>query len=148
MVCVSGGRRGRVANGSAVPFLGDKNSPHFPHNYINHCVAYTGTHDNNTLLGYVWEQNDEQRRALLDYCGFDGADWDQWYGAILRTMFASHAGLLILPVQDLLLYGADTRINTPGNSSGNWSYRITREQMHGIPREDFRRLNDVYGRSR
>ena len=127
-------------------FLGEKNSPHLPHNYDNCCVAYTGTHDNNTLLGYVWEQSDEQRRALLTYCGFDGADWDQSYGAILRTMFASHAGLLILPVQDLLLYGADTRINTPGNSQGNWSYRITREQMWGIGRDRFYRLNKLYGR--
>ena len=127
-------------------FLGEKNSPHLPHNYSNHCVAYTGTHDNNTLLGYVWEQSDEQRRALLNYCGFDGSDWDQSYGAILRTMFASHAGLLILPVQDLLLYGADTRINTPGNSDGNWSYRITREQLKEVRREHFRNLNDVYGR--
>ena len=128
-------------------FLGEKNSPHLPHNYSNHCVAYTGTHDNNTLLGYVWEQSDGQRRDLLNYCGFDGSDWDQSYGAILRTMFASHAGLLILPVQDLLLYGADTRINTPGNSDGNWSYRITREQMSGISRERFRALNNVYGRA-
>ena len=127
-------------------FLGEKNSPHLPHNYSNHCVAYTGTHDNNTLLGYVWEQNDSQRRALLNYCGFEGEDWDQSYGAILRTMFASHAGLLILPVQDLLLYGADTRINTPGNSDGNWSYRITREQLRDVRRDYFRNLNDVYGR--
>ena len=127
-------------------FLGDENSPHLPHHYKNHCVAYTGTHDNNTLLGYVWELGEEQRRRMLEYFGFYGADWDRSYGAILRSMFASHAGLLILPVQDLLLYGEDTRINRPGNSQGNWSYRITREQLWEIRRDTFKGWNRLYGR--
>ena len=127
-------------------FLGDENSPHLPHHYKNHCVAYTGTHDNNTLLGYVWELGEEQRRKMLEYFGFYGADWDHSYASILRSMFASHAGLLILPVQDLLLYGEDTRINRPGNSQGNWSYRIAREQLWEIRRDTFRGWNRLYGR--
>ena len=127
-------------------FLGDENSPHLPHHYKNHCVAYTGTHDNNTLLGYVWELGEEQRRRMLEYFGFYGADWNRSYETILRAMFASHAGLLILPVQDLLLYGEDTRINRPGNSRGNWSYRIKREQLWEIRRDTFRGWNRLYGR--
>ena len=127
-------------------FLGDENSPHLPHHYKNHCVAYTGTHDNNTLLGYVWEQGEEQRRRMLEYFGFYDADWNRSYETILRSMFASHAGLLILPVQDLLLYGEDTRINRPGNSQGNWSYRITRDQLWEIRRDTFRGWNRLYGR--
>ena len=127
-------------------FLGDENSPHLPHHYRNHCVAYTGTHDNNTLLGYVWEQGEEQRRRMLEYFGFYDADWNRSYETILRSMFASHAGLLILPVQDLLLYGEDTRINRPGNSQGNWSYRIKREQLWEIRRDTFRGWNRLYGR--
>ena len=127
-------------------FLGDENSPHLPHHYRNHCVAYTGTHDNNTLLGYVWEQGEEQRRRMLEYFGFYDADWNRSYETILRSMFASHAGLLILPVQDLLLYGEDTRINRPGNSQGNWSYRITRDQLWEINRDTFRGWNRLYGR--
>ena len=127
-------------------FLGDENSPHLPHHYKNHCVAYTGTHDNNTLLGYVWEQGEEQRRRMLEYFGFYDADWNRSYETILRSMFAIHAGLLILPVQDLLLYGEDTRINRPGNSQGNWSYRITRDQLWEIKRDTFRGWNRLYGR--
>lgn len=127
-------------------FLGEENSSHLPHNYDERCVAYTGTHDNNTLLGYVWELDADQRKHLLEYCGFVGSDWDESYHAILRTMFASHAGLLILPVQDLLLYGADTRINTPGNSRGNWSYRITGSQLQEIKRDTFRSWNRLYCR--
>ena len=126
-------------------FLGEENSPHLPHNYDENCVAYTGTHDNNTLLGYVWEMDEASREALMEYCGYRG-DWDACYNAVLRTMFASHAGLLMLPVQDLLLFGRDTRINTPGKSVGNWSYRITKEQLMSLSTEKFRRWNQIYGR--
>ena len=127
-------------------FQGDSDSPHLPHNYKNNCIAYTGTHDNNTLLGYVWELDADTRKRLLSYCGFEGDDWNSCYDSILRTMFASHAGLLILPVQDLLLYGSDTRLNVPGRSGGNWSYRITRGQLDGINRDKFRKWNSEYGR--
>ena len=127
-------------------FLGDENSPHLPHNYDNHCIAYTGTHDNNTLLGYIWELDDATRRRVLHYCGYYGDDWDKGYDFILRTLFQSHAGLLILPVQDLLLYGRDTRLNQPGTSGDNWSYRITKEQLNSIDREKFRNWNRLYGR--
>lgn len=127
-------------------FLGDDGSPHLPHNYDNNSVAYTGTHDNNTLLGYVWEIDEWQRRKLFAYCGYAGGDWDHCYDALVRTMFASHAGLLILPVQDLLFYGSDTRFNTPGKSDGNWSYRLTREQLKNIDRVKFREWNRMYGR--
>ncbi len=127
-------------------FLGDGTSPHLPHNYENNCVAYTGTHDNNTLLGYVWEISEHDRRRLMDYCGYDGSDWNNCYNSILRTMFASHAGLLILPIQDLLLYGSDTRLNTPGKCDGNWSFRITEEQLKGIDKDKFIKWNTLYGR--
>ena len=126
-------------------FLGDENSWHLPHNYENNSVAYTGTHDNNTLLGYVWEQDEGTRQRILQYCGFSG-DWDRSYDAILRMMLASSAGLVILPVQDLLLYGSDTRLNTPGRSDGNWGYRLTREQITGADLDKFRVWNRLYGR--
>jgi 4-alpha-glucanotransferase len=61
-------------------------------------------------------------------------------------MFASHARLLMLPVQDLLLFGKDTRLNTPGSSDGNWSYRITKEQLNQICTKKFKRWNQIYGR--
>lgn len=127
-------------------FLRDDNSPHLPHNYANNCVAYTGTHDNNTLLGYVWALDEATRRRLFAYCGYTGGDWDHCNDAILRTMFASHAGLLILPVQDLLFYGSDTRFNTPGQPEGNWSYRLSRNQLPAIDRAKFRAWNKMFGR--
>ena len=127
-------------------FLSDGDSIHKPHNYENNCVAYTGTHDNNTLLGYVWELDDRTRREMLAYCGYEDADWDSGYDNIIRTMLRSSAGLVILPIQDLLGYGSDTRLNIPGKSDGNWSYRVTKGQLDGIDKEKFRRWNRVYGR--
>ena len=127
-------------------FLGDYDNPHMPHNYIKNCVAYTGTHDNNTLLGYVWEQSEENRRRLLEYCGFLSSEWNRGYDSIIRTVFASHAGLVIFPIQDLLGYGSDTRLNIPGKADGNWQFRITREQLDSIDKSKFRRQNHLYKR--
>ncbi len=127
-------------------FMGDKNSPHLPHNYPNHCVAYTGTHDNNTLLGYLWELDEENRRNMLAYCGHKEEAWENSCDAIIRTMLASHAGLVIMPIQDLLGYGSDTRLNTPGKAEGNWGYRITKEQLDSIDKSKYRRLNELYSR--
>ena len=129
-------------------FIGGSDCPHTPHNYPENSVVYTGTHDNNTLLGFVWEMDGASRRRVFDYCGYDGDDLDHCYDAIFRTVFASHSRLLMLPVQDLLLYGSDTRINKPGVPVGNWSYRLTREQFYSIDRGKFRYWNHLYGRSR
>jgi len=127
-------------------FLDDTNSTHLPHNYINNCVAYTGTHDNNTLLGYVWEASDENRKRLLEYCGYTGDDWNKGYDQIIRTLYASSAGIVIVPIQDILLYGADTRLNTPGKAEGNWAYRVTREQIMSADKEKYARLCELYKR--
>ncbi len=127
-------------------FLGDPKSVHLPHHYPANCVAYTGTHDNNTLLGYVWEMPESERGHLMRYCGHDPADWNRGYDAILRCAMASHADLLILPIQDILLYGADTRFNTPGRAEGNWCYRITAEQLASADFEKFLSWNRLFGR--
>ncbi len=126
-------------------FLGGE-STHKPHNYKNNCVAYSGTHDNNTLLGYLWELSDELRREMLEYCGYNDGDWNKGFDSMLRTLWQSAAGLVIVPVQDLLGYGADTRLNTPGRADGNWKFRITREQIDSIDKGKFRRLNRIYYR--
>lgn len=128
-------------------FLGEYDSPHLPHNYISNSVAYTGTHDNNTLLGYMWEATDEVRRRVMDYCGYMGEDWDRSYDNIIKAMLASHAGLVIIPIQDLLNFGADTRMNIPGSPEGNWRYRITRSQLEQIDRTKYKYYNELYARS-
>ena len=127
-------------------FLDDSDSTHLPHNYKNNVVAYTGTHDNNTLLGYVWEIGDDNRKRLLEYCGYTDSDWDRGYDHIIRTMYASCAGMVILPVQDILGYGSDTRLNVPGRAEGNWMYRVTGEQFAGVDTDKYKKLNELYKR--
>ena len=127
-------------------FLGDGDSIHKPHHYINNSVAYTGTHDNNTLLGYVWELDEDKRQELLEYCGYSDLDWDKCYDSIIRTLYASNAGIVIFPIQDLLGYGSDTRLNTPGKAEGNWLYRITKEQLMSIDRNKYKKWNRIYNR--
>lgn len=127
-------------------FLGDYDNPHMPHNYDSHCVAYTGTHDNNTLLGYVWELSEQNRREMLDYCGYTDPDWNHGYDSILRSIYVSNSPLVIFPIQDLLGYGSDTRLNIPGKADGNWQFRITRDQLNSIDREKFRHFNHIYRR--
>ena len=127
-------------------FLGDPKTPHLPHNYIKNCVAYSGTHDNNTLLGYVWEMDGDTRERVLKYCGASGRSWEDGCRAIIRTLMASAAGLVILPVQDLVAFGADTRMNTPGTSEKNWAFRLSSEQMRQIPTEEIASLNSLFDR--
>lgn len=127
-------------------FLSDGDNPHMPHNYNENTIAYTGTHDNNTLLGYVWELDDDRRRKMLEYCGYTDPDWNRGYDSILRSIYVSNAALAVFPIQDILGYGSDTRLNIPGKADGNWQFRITRDQLMGIDREKFKKFNAMYAR--
>ena len=80
--------------------------------------------------------------AIRDYLG-DPADP---CGAILRAMLMSRAGLVVFPIQDILGYGADTRVNTPGKADGNWRFRLTEEQIASADWNKFARLNRIYAR--
>lgn len=126
-------------------FDGDADSPHLPHNYVKDCVAYTGTHDNNTLLGWIWELPPEVRARVFDYFGCRG-NWDEACRTVVRSMLASSAGIVIFPIQDLLGHGADTRINRPGNATGNWAYRVTEDQLKSLDTAEYQKLNKLYSR--
>jgi len=108
-------------------FLGD--DYHLPHSFTQFDVAYTGTHDNTTLLGWMFDMDPWIRDLALDYLGFEG-DWTQGgpncaiNKAWIRALFMSGASLAIIPIQDALGYGGDTRTNTPGTPEGNWRFRI------------------------
>ncbi len=128
-------------------FLGDTQTPHLPHNYERNCVAYTGTHDNNTLLGYVWGMDADKRDIAISYSGGDPSDWSDVTEALIRTVFASVADKVMLPIQDVMVFGEDTRMNTPGTSESNWAYRLSAEQLLSLPHEKFKRLNRVFGRA-
>lgn len=133
-------------------FVPNDNSTHLPHNYPENCIAYTGTHDNNTLLGWLWEANEEERNFALEYSGFDNGDWGKGgYNApacrkIIECVWRSNARLAIIPFQDMCGFGSDARMNVPGDDSGKWRFRTTTETINGIDKEYFARLNKVFRR--
>lgn len=127
-------------------FEGDGDSVHKPYAYSENAVAYTGTHDNNTLLGYLFEASPEVRARMGRYFGVAGDNIAALHFAAVREVFASHSKLCILPLQDVLCFGADTRMNTPGRAEGNWGYRVTEAQLSSIDRGAFYELNRIYGR--
>ena len=128
------------------------NSSFLPHNFTDNCVAYTGTHDNNTLLGWLWDSPENVRKCCLEYCGFEGDNWgdggtrSKSCRAIIKTLWMSHADVVIIPIQDMLGYGGDTRMNTPGTPTGNWRVRFTKEDLDGIDDDWYRDLNRIYFR--
>ncbi len=123
-------------------FDGSPLSPHLPHNYWENLAAYTGTHDNNTLLGFFWELDENTRAQVMDYLG----DPKDGCAAAIRALLMSRSGTVIFPVQDLLGYGADTRINDPGRAEGNCRYRITGDQINSLDRKRLKHLNTIYAR--
>ena len=124
-------------------FIGDEK--HIPHFITEDCIAYTGTHDNTTLLAWLFEMSQEDRERALLYIGFQG-DWtmggpnSEVTKAWIRTLFTCGASLAIVPIQDLLGYGADTRTNTPGTIEGNWVFRVRSEALDQIDKLYYKAL--------
>jgi len=119
---------------------------HSPHSFTQYHVAYTGTHDNATMLEWLFEISPENREQALIYLGFEG-DWTHGgpnsaiSKAWMRSLLTSGASLTIVPIQDLLGYGADTRTNTPGTLGGsNWRFRIRGEALHELDVGYYRKL--------
>ena len=129
-------------------FLSEEDRVHLPHFYEKNTVAYTGTHDNNTLLGYMFHLPQYARDRVLAYIGREGEDFNTpaVYGGLLRSVLSSAADTVILPMQDLLLFGEDTRFNTPGRPDGNWAFRFTRAQCESAPWEKFSDMLSLYHR--
>ncbi len=106
----------------------DPQNPFMPHNYVPDCVAYTGTHDNDTLAGWLKSASAEELAFVKAYLGYIPADTVQ---ALVREAMKSAAGLAIVPMQDLLGLGAEARMNTPSTIGGNWSWRLTENPVAG-----------------
>lgn len=97
-----------------------------PHTYPHDAVAYTSTHDTDTVVGWYADLGDEHRDCLHYYLDTDGHEvqWD-----LLDAVWDSDAGLTVTPLQDVLGLGSDARFNTPGTLDGNWAWRVTDGQL-------------------
>jgi 4-alpha-glucanotransferase len=135
--------------------FGDGAEAYLPHNYTRRAVVYTGTHDNDTMIGLLSAHERELdparkrellqlRERALDYSGSDGREphWD-----LIRCASASVADTAIFPIQDVLGQGNEARMNVPGTPSGNWSYRVQRALLSSAVEEKLGRLTETYERS-
>jgi 4-alpha-glucanotransferase len=126
-------------------FDGDADNVFLPHNFEKHCVVYTGTHDNDTTLGWYRVESEKARDQARRYLARDGHDiaWD-----LVRLAYASVAEMAIVPLQDLMKLGSEARMNYPSRAQGNWQWRFTSPMLSGEIGCRLRELALLYGRCR
>lgn len=133
-------------------FDANSDSSHLPHNAVPNSVNYVGTHDNNTILGWLWEANEDERRFALDYCHFGGGNWGEggYYSpscrCITEAVWQSASNVAIIALQDMCGFGSDARMNIPGVPDKNWRFRTTRETIDSIDTDYFKHINALYRR--
>jgi 4-alpha-glucanotransferase len=135
-------------------FGGDSKNSDLPHNYERNVVAYTGTHDNDTTVGWFHsvagegstrsaDQIERERTFCSDYLHSDGEEihWD-----FIRAVWASVANTAIVPLQDVLGLGASARMNLPNSTSGNWSWRFRSGALTDKIASRLKELTKLYAR--
>jgi 4-alpha-glucanotransferase len=103
-------------------FDGNEANDHLPHNHTRRCVVYTGTHDNDTIVGWYRGLGRSQERARVRrYLKTQGKalHWD-----LIDLAYSSRADVAVIPAQDLLGLGSEARMNRPGTMRGNWRWRL------------------------
>lgn len=134
-------------------FQSEADGSTLPHHYRKNSCVYTGTHDNDTLLGWLWNIDPPERERALDYINFpSGQDWSLGGAysascrAFIKYLWSTVSDLACAPIQDFLGFGADTRMNTPGVEQGQWSFRLTTEALETLDTQWVRHLNLLYER--
>lgn len=124
-------------------FDGQAHNPYLPHNHVHNGLVYTGTHDNNTTVGWYESLGNDERKRVKEYLGLPGEAMP-W--ALIRAAYASVAKLAIVPMQDVLGLGAEARMNTPGTVDGNWKWRFDWTQVPTDLAARLRHLAETYAR--
>lgn len=106
----------------------DGDSPYAPHNYLPNCVVYTGTHDNPPIRTWFNELDEETKHMVSEYVNLTSED--KICDRMVRLALASVANLAIIPIQDYLGLGIDSRINTPSTSDNNWKWRLEEKYIN------------------
>lgn len=126
-------------------FGGESDNLHLPHNYINHTVVYTGTHDNDTVVGWFTGEADENTR---DHCKkYLRIDDNDMHWEFIRAALASVADMAIIAAQDLLGLDSRARMNTPASAEGNWGWRMQAEALNPELSERLKEMTELYGRA-
>ncbi len=127
-------------------FGADMERKFLPHNFVQNCMVYTGSHDNDTTRAYFekvkFEDNDilDHAQKYLNYYG------DDMVGHLIRAAYASVADIVVVPMQDILNLGGEARMNFPGTLGGNWSWRFTWDQIPQHLAHEYKELTELYER--
>lgn len=135
-------------------FNGYSEGGDMPHSHIANCVAYSGTHDNPTTIGWWKSSNDATVDQVNRYVRYQcqskqfGEKYDNmnFCRCLLQTLWISPARVAIAPVQDFLALGDSARINSPGTSEGNWLFRLANDQLDSLNIQWIKALNKTYFR--
>jgi len=125
-------------------FDGAPDNVHVPYRHVRECVVYTGTHDNDTTLGWYDSLDPDTRRRVDFYLRVTPRAMPE---VLNRAALGSVGELAIIPLQDLLGLGAEARINTPGTDQGNWLWRVPPSALSADLARQCAELNRVFGRA-
>ena len=120
-------------------------SSYLPHAYTENCVCYAGTHDNDTLNGWLQKINGDDRAMAVEYLGLNEGEGYVW--GLLRGGMSSVARLFVAQMQDYLELDNDARMNTPGNPSGNWQWRMKKGEITPELAQKIGRMTQIYNRT-
>ncbi len=126
-------------------FGGERNSLFLPHTFTRNCVVYTGTHDNDTVIGWFEDASANEQAHVLSYMNAPNGDDIAW--DMIRLAFASVANTAVAMLQDLMNLGTEARMNYPGKPSGNWQWRYRSEMLTEDTTWQLRELTELYGRA-
>lgn len=119
-------------------------SDYLPHNYLNNCVVYTGTHDNDTTMGWYDTLNRQDKAFARHYLNIKARKEIYW--EFIRAALSSVADTAIIPVQDYLGLGSEARVNVPSTLGNNWKWRLRDGQLDDSLAERIREMTKLYGR--
>ena len=119
-------------------------SDYLPHNYNQNCVVYTGTHDNDTIEGWMQSANRRDVAFAMKYIGVKQRKDFRW--ELIRTALASTADIAVIPIQDYLGLDNSARMNQPSTLGTNWKWRLTKEDIPEGLAEKMRGMVRLYGR--
>ncbi len=119
-------------------------SDYLPHTYSNHCVVYTGTHDNDTVMGWMKTAPKDSVKYAKEYLNLTKEEGYNW--GMMRAAWSSVADMAIVPMQDILGLGSEARINTPSTLGDNWKWRATPDQINARTANKLRHYMQMYGR--
>lgn len=125
-------------------FAGGGSDPYLPHNYASeNCAVYTGTHDNDTTRGWYDGASEAEKDYIRRYLARDDSNivWE-----LIRLAYSSVARYAVVPLQDVLQLGTETRMNTPGEAAGNWGWRLGEGQLEPWLAPALAELVDLYNR--